>query len=544
MLKIALLTFKLLLLTQIGQSQQLFYLNTLSVWLNGKPLHEPNEINSILSELTNQGYFGAKVDSIRHHTVFLSSGARYTFGEIGFLYNERDIRTFHPEGYYNLQVIENLNLQLLDELRSMGFAFAESILEETIIDSTEHRISLYFNVINNELVTLSRLVFTGSSGMSDVFLERQAGFTAGVTFAPDLVDRYLQALLRSVFIQDANPVGLQRTTDGWQYIINIEESQRNAVDLVLGINPGTGNEQTFVGRGDLRLDNLIVEGSSARLRFERLPLDRSRVEVGYQQYWISGIPLYGIVDTRLVQQDSSYVNGLLRVESGYSLNPALSLGAVGIFTSLITQRSSEISAIQPGRNRLVGLSLRYSSLNSRWSPTSGWHAHLQTMGGRRSLLANAHPVYDRWYSVRQFEFDLRYFYPVTPRVVVAPRFQGNVVDSDVIFEDQLIRFGGALSLRGFREDELSAMTLLWSDLEVRYMLERFSYLYIFSGGGYYLTPIQPGLPGTSTASSWVQSGGLGISYRTTLGMLQFTYAISNRTTITNGMVHFGIVNSF
>jgi outer membrane protein assembly factor BamA len=110
----------------------------------------------------------------------------------------------------------------------------------------------------------------------------------------------------------------------------------------------------------------------------------------------------------------------------------------------------------------------------------------------------------------------------------------------VTFND-LIRFGGANSFRGYAEEQFQAGRLLWGDIEYRFLLDRNSYLFVFGAAGRFHRPKLL----TETSNQFqttdnLYSTGFGMSYQTRIGRLKFTYAISPEESIGNGKVHFGI----
>jgi outer membrane translocation and assembly module TamA len=128
-------------------------------------------------------------------------------------------------------------------------------------------------------------------------------------------------------------------------------------------------------------------------------------------------------------------------------------------------------------------------------------------------------------------------------------------------ETDLNRFGGAKSLRGFREEQFQSSHMLWGDLEYRYLLDRFSYAFIFSAAGYYQRPVLVFDERSAPASSFTEqdesrelvenasrqkqsemlySYGFGFSYATPVGIIRFNYALSQADSFANGKVHVGI----
>ena len=109
--------------------------------------------------------------------------------------------------------------------------------------------------------------------------------------------------------------------------------------------------------------------------------------------------------------------------------------------------------------------------------------------------------------------------------------------------DELYRFGGATTLRGYREDQFTGNRLLWTNLEYRYLLGRRSYAFLFTDIGYYLRDELLAL-GLVEATAVKIGYGLGITFETALGLLGVSYALGEGDTFNKGKIHFGLIGEF
>lgn len=547
---LASLFIKLLILTSIVQGQQLFAFQDAFVWVDGvqKDRLSTNSLDqtvkNTLTRLTDTGYFDASIDSLTERGVFIHSGPRYTLKSFVLFIHESDTIQFAAYVPFTSDYVDIWIGEQLSEYRYIGFPFAAITLKETILDTDAHQVSVVMDLNPGEHVIVDALRFQGNRQLSQSFLSRQAGFASEKDFSPDDVQIYENRLQLSPFLNSVNYIGITRAQEGWELVYEIEEIRSSSIDLIAGYNPTPGASTAFVGRGDLRLENLIREGSSAHFYFERLPSDRSRLELGYTQHWIVGLPLQLHVETQFYQQDSTYMSRGIATETTYQLANRYEVGLHYSGNVIRNNQLPGVSRYQQGRRQSFGLHLGYTSLDRRHNPTSGIQVRMKTHTGRRTLPADAPSVYNRTYPLNGIEITARSYHSLTPRWVLTPRVNASLIESDVYFDDSLIRFGGALSLRGYREEQFQANRVVWGDVETRYLLDRFSYLFLFAGSGYLTTPDAPGVPGSPLVDQTLRSAGFGLSYRIPLGMLQFSYALSGNNSFSNGMVHFGIVNSF
>jgi hemolysin activation/secretion protein len=112
-----------------------------------------------------------------------------------------------------------------------------------------------------------------------------------------------------------------------------------------------------------------------------------------------------------------------------------------------------------------------------------------------------------------------------------------------IFQNELFRFGGLKTLRGFNEEEIFASAYSIFTLEYRLILEQNSYLYVFGDGAYY-----ENMSTTIHIHDTPYGFGAGVSFETKAGIFSMSYALgkqfNNPILLRNGKIHFGIVNYF
>ena len=111
-----------------------------------------------------------------------------------------------------------------------------------------------------------------------------------------------------------------------------------------------------------------------------------------------------------------------------------------------------------------------------------------------------------------------------------------------IFQNELYRFGGINSFRGFNEEELFASTKLITTLEYRFIVDRNSNAFLFYDQAIY----------ENTALKYVKdypfSVGAGFSFGTKLGIFSISYGLgrqlSNNLDLRSGKIHFGYTAYF
>jgi outer membrane protein assembly factor BamA len=136
---------------------------------------------------------------------------------------------------------------------------------------------------------------------------------------------------------------------------------------------------------------------------------------------------------------------------------------------------------------------------------------------------------------------IRGYIPVGSRQVLAPMVSTLFLESPHYLVTDLFRFGGAESLRGFREDQFRGSSVVWGELEGRYMLQQNSYLFLFGAYGFYERPQLINEESDDLAfKDRLTSLGFGLAFQSTLGIIKFSYAVSPNENLANGNIHVGI----
>jgi hemolysin activation/secretion protein len=111
-----------------------------------------------------------------------------------------------------------------------------------------------------------------------------------------------------------------------------------------------------------------------------------------------------------------------------------------------------------------------------------------------------------------------------------------------IFQNELYRFGGINSFRGFNEEELFASTKLITTLEYRFIVDRNSNAFLFYDQAFYENNSLKYL------KDYPFGLGTGFSFGTKLGIFTISYALgkqlNNNLDFRSGKIHFGYTAYF
>ena len=123
------------------------------------------------------------------------------------------------------------------------------------------------------------------------------------------------------------------------------------------------------------------------------------------------------------------------------------------------------------------------------------------------------------------------------------RFLGSYLISKNIFFNELYKFGGFSSLRGFDERSIFASSFSMINTEYRYLINSESYAGIFFNGAY----TENHFKDSPTKFSDIPFGfGASVQLKTGRSLLQMSYALGNSANqplaFRTAKVHFGLIN--
>ena len=188
------------------------------------------------------------------------------------------------------------------------------------------------------------------------------------------------------------------------------------------------------------------------------------------------------------------------------------------------------------------MSFEKKTLDNLVNPSKGRYINAKIYIGQRGLRADSLNGTSTKNTTYSGHFLYREFIPLFPRHVVLLSAIFDFYSSPVIYQNELYRFGGLNTLRGFNEEELFASTKGQLTLEYRFLLDRNSNVFLFYDQGIYENSA------TVYYSDYPLGFGGGISFSSKIGIFSITYALgkefSNPIDFRSSKIHFGYTAYF
>ncbi len=506
------------------------------------------ESNHLIKILSSEGYFQATIDSIQvlnHESVkiHVTKGPRSVFNEV-MDSNEYTFCESIKGHYFSNVELSGCMKSIVDSLTSSGYPFSTVSILEFIHDS-KLGITTLLDINQGEHVFVTSSTFKGNTHLSEQTLLRLTGKEKPKLFSPAGIDEALIRLNQSEYISEANYAGLYRSDSTYYANFTIDEIRTNTVDLMLGLEPKVTSGYRLVGHGAVRLNHLFVPASHLHLKFHRTGLAESRLNVLYNQYEISRLPIGYNLGIDLRQIESSYLSVEPMVSTNWRFNSSRSL-SIDLRYTQISNFNKDQLVVQQNQARIkLGIEYEYKSINNWRIPTSGSTLKLRAISGYATIqddTEDENPLLG--YSINQFEFYYVRYISLPYKIIIVPSLNISQSIQDIYFDFDLSRFGGTNTMRGFREDQFRLAGYSTASMESRRMLNQYSFLFVFFSGAYIWNPDELGNKNFRINYSSIYSGGFGLSYRVRPGILNVSYAISSDEVWLNGKIHIGITNSF
>lgn len=491
-----------------------------------------------------EGYLEAKIVNI-DSSYQLEKGQLYRVESIHIQDSLSDsylflLNRFNNE-IYSKQLKNNILDVLQTELLKQNFLHATISVDSLFINKITKKVRMYLKVQQAYPVQVDRLLINGNRSLSISYLTKLSGLRFPTTISDMEKQQAKVRLERSRFFSSVDEGRLVRTDSMIALAYNVLPQNPNRFDMVLGYVPNVNGGGEIVGNVVLDVMNILAEGNQVALNYQRLEAFRTRFQVQLQQQYIADLPIIVGFQFDLYQRDSTFQTRNMRLFSSYELSLHSEIGFT-VRSESTGGGLAQNQTVSNGNALFYGFWYKLDFRDDFFVPTKGLFAKIGTEYGTKiNQIEDAASVYPKRETKQWFTLASEYYYPLTFRNIVKLDAQAVILLSDFYQDSDLFRFGGSLNFRGYNEEQFGASHTAWINAEYRFLLDKTSYLFGFHTRGWTRTPDLISENGRITGfETWLQSLGLGLAYRTRLGLLTFTYAKSPEDAFDNAKIHFSI----
>jgi outer membrane protein assembly factor BamA len=359
-------------------------------------------------------------------------------------------------------------------LRAYGEAgYAECrVSPKSFLYKEDASVDVTLQVTEGRRCVVERLDISGGKTKSGT-VSRTAGIKEGEPFDPWRMNEVVRRLSSSgLFSSVGEPVVKMGSADSLVVIeIPVVEPPSSSVSGLLGYSGRQGGAMGFM---DLELGNIMGTGREGSFRWENSGGGLSLYSAGYVEPWLGGFAAALDLGVEHLAQDSTYsttaFSADLRVNPGGTLSLALGVGMEK------TSLAGETEGAAARRSRLaLRTGIRLDVRDNPVDPRGGLLLAASGDWGSRKDGISGLDERKSW-SVARYDLQAGFHRRLVGRhgLFLGARWRGVKTNEGSIPVDQLLRFGGAASLRGYREEQFRAKETGLLQLEHRIA---------FGGGG-------------------------------------------------------------
>jgi outer membrane protein assembly factor BamA len=505
-----------------------------------------DEIEHIQKQLYNKGYISLKYLGLKNkkleYTAEFELGPAYKsilifghsnlFRPLGYtIEKDLDSNQFYVE--VPISVLENTLEQLSKTLADKSYAFATLQLQN-IQPEDEIKIKAELVIDKGTKRTLQKIKVLGYDKFPPSYIKHFLGIKIRKSFRLERIKSQMELLNQLPFAQQKRPAEVLFTKDSTSVYLYLEKIKSNRFDGFIGFGTDeTTGKIEFDGYLDLNLINNLNFGESLKLNYKSDEIDQKTLDIALQLPYLFGTPLGGTLNLNIFKKDSTFTTAQQGIKLFYQLNENQQLG-LGI-------RLQQSNAITNTSDAFVeDFDRQFYEINYNYSKRQKTDLlfpvqrqfEMSVAFGKRSA---ASELNQRQIRLKGFQI-----LNLNPKNSIFLKVHLEELQSDQYLLNELLRFGGITSVRGFRENSLFATRLGLLCSEYRYRLSPGLFVHSVMDAGYFQD--------ANNTDYQIFGFGFGFGLRSNGGLLRLTYANGKTKNIpfdlSESKVHLSFTSTF
>ncbi len=441
--------------------------------------------------------------------------------------------------------ITKLLYKVHNKVLSNGYPFASVSLKKITYEPEQQCLTAQLRIDKGRFYTINAIHIKGDSSVSMGLVSGIIGIKKGDIYNESAIQAIPQKLNAQNYIRIIKSYELLFTEKGAEIFLYLETIPLSAVNGAMGLQPNTVGRYSAVGELNLRLLNAFKHGESVQLAWKSIQPQTQSLNgrFNYPFLFRSSFGIEGHLD--LFIRDSTFLDFKSGLGISYFLKKGNSLKIYyqkclsdklsGAASSTIFTNLSQINL------NYYGLILTRRNVDYTPNPTKGIIYQMEGSVGNRKSTANDSAL-TLMSTAYKWGIKFESYIPLSKRSVIRFANFSESYFAPEIYQNEVFRFGGLNSFRGFNEESLYATTKSVFSLEYRFLLDRNSALYLFYDQAFYENRT------VKNSRDHPLGFGTGFLFGTKLGFFSMCYALGKQfdepILIRNAKIHFGYVAYF
>ena len=436
--------------------------------------------------------------------------------------------------------LKQLLSKILNYYLNNGFPFAEVGFQNGELE--DDQLTCELEIKTGELFRWKSINLKGNVDISLRSLQTITGVIIDEPFSEEILSLVDKRLEQTIYFKKSKASELLFTEEGVELFVYLESQKVSSIQGAVGLQPNPVTQRVgLTGDIQVKLLNAFNKGENLDLNWRSIQPQTQALNLKLVYPYLFQTP-FGI-DARfnLFKRDSSFLDVKTNLGIQYQLTDGSLLKAFYQLSSsdlLYGASNSIFSKLSKVRSNSYGLSFFRRKLDYIPNPMKGNSLLVEVaVGSRKTIL-------DSVKNSLMGRINLQYqqYFQLYGRNVLKLAANFESYYAPEIFQNELYRFGGINSFRGFNEEELFASTKFITTLEYRFIVDRNSNAFLFYDQAFY----------ENNALNYLKDHpfgvGAGFSFGTKLGIFTISYALgkqlSNNLDFRSGKIHFGYTAYF
>lgn len=546
------------ILTFTNQSYQQFKKNIPQKFTDS--IQAKQYLTSLRLAAVNKGYLVASIDTLIYLPKELKASFYLgpKFGKANLRINDEDLIFFKRHMHINEKFftgmaftpnqVSNTLKQMQNSLENNGYPLGKIFLDSLVFE--DESLTAHINVKKNQQFKWIDIHIKGDSSVSKIFLSNIIRIKPGDVYNQDDLRQISKRLKQINFIKEIKSHEILFTKDGVELFLYVKSNPISSINGVVGLQPNntanTSNKINLTGELSLKLLNVIKRGELLEFNWKSIQ-DQTQSLKGKVNYpFILKTPFGIDGQFNMYKRDTSYIEMKSTLGIQYFLKG-------GNYFKIFYQSSSSNILSGGGNNpQLInlgtvksnnyGIALLRRQVDYIPNPSRGIILNSEFAIGNRKSHAIDSTEFEISNTFRG-DINLELFFPLAKRHVLRVANQTEFYYAPTIYQNEVYRFGGQTTQRGFNEEELFATTKSVFSIEYRFLVDQNSKAFLFYDQSWY--------ENNATKNYYHDTPfgfGLGYSFGSNIGIFSISYALGkqmgNPILIKDGKIHFGYVAYF
>ena len=489
-----------------------------------------------LDSLTQNYYYFTEVKKVNKDgnltQIFFDKGKNYNQAEVRL--DEETIRNFKYQPQFFTKDLDSLKKEISEKYRSQGFVFNRVKSQFKGMKGDIPQVEL--SVIKSDQRKIDGIVFKGYEKVPKRFTKNLEKEYLGKNYQENTLSKLNQSLQNHPFILlDKAPQTLF-TKDSTNVFLFAQKKKSNSFDGVIGFGNDKTEKFTFNGSLNLNFRNMFNGFETVNIFWQRNPDKGQTFDLQTDIPYLFKSNIGGNFKINIFRQDSTYANVKLTPSFYLHLNSKQKIGLRGTFETSTVLDSLYVQGRDYDKKG-VGLWYDYSEPSE-----VELFLHKTRIRAEADYITTNYSAENITANQTNFFISGERNFHIKGNNYLNLRAESALLNSKNNFAiNELLRFGGWNSFRGFNENALYADFYYYGTAEYRYLVGNQAFFDVFAQYGELQNK-------SLVLKPKLYSFGLGFNFILPIGLMSFQISngneFGNPIKLGDTKIHWGILSRF